>query len=135
MLQGGGVVTLGFQQRVVPLQFLDPGEAFALSKLQQPVFLRTQVKFLLAALDQLDEVAMGGFSLKRPLSRSVANRARAWRIAPGVLQIPASALFRFDGKWALFVMKDNKAKRRAVKVGQRNGLSAQILAGLAGAIM
>jgi len=47
-----------------------------------------------------------------------------------VLQIPASALFRFDGQWTIFVMQDNKARRRAVKVGQRNGLSAQILDGL-----
>lgn len=48
-----------------------------------------------------------------------------------VLQIPASALFRSAGQWTLFVMQDNKARRRTVKVGQRNGLSAQILDGLA----
>ena len=48
-----------------------------------------------------------------------------------VLQIPASALFRVDDKWALFVMENNKAKKRRVEVGQRNGLSAQILDGLA----
>ncbi len=48
-----------------------------------------------------------------------------------VLQIPASALFRFNDGWALFVMEDGKAIRRVVKVGKRNGLSAQILEGLA----
>jgi HlyD family secretion protein len=48
-----------------------------------------------------------------------------------VLQIPASALFRAEDQWAIFVMKNNKAKRRIVKIGQRNGLSAQILNGLA----
>jgi HlyD family secretion protein len=48
-----------------------------------------------------------------------------------VLQIPASALFRFDGGWALFAMENGKAVRRVVKVGKRNGLSAQILEGLA----
>ena len=48
-----------------------------------------------------------------------------------MLQIPASALFRSDDQWALFVVQDNKARRRLVKVGQRNGLSAQILSGLA----
>ena len=47
-----------------------------------------------------------------------------------VLQIPASALFRFDDQWAIFVMENNKAKRRNVTIGQRNGLSAQILDGL-----
>lgn len=48
-----------------------------------------------------------------------------------VLQIPASALFRVDDQWTLFVMENDRAKRRGVKVGQRNGLSAQILEGLA----
>jgi HlyD family secretion protein len=48
-----------------------------------------------------------------------------------VLQIPASALFRVGDQWALFVVVDNRAKRRRVEVGQRNGLSAQILDGLA----
>jgi HlyD family secretion protein len=47
-----------------------------------------------------------------------------------VLQIPASALFRFNDGWAVFVMDNAKAIRREVKVGQRNGLSAQILQGL-----
>jgi len=47
-----------------------------------------------------------------------------------VLQIPASALFRFNDGWALFVMQNAKAIRREVKVGQRNGLSAEILEGL-----
>ena len=47
-----------------------------------------------------------------------------------VLQIPASALFRFNDGWALFVMHNAKAIRREVKVGQRNGLSAEILEGL-----
>ncbi|GGO85244.1 membrane protein [Marinobacterium nitratireducens] len=48
-----------------------------------------------------------------------------------VLQIPASALFRSNGQWSLFVMQDNRARRRAVEVGQSNGLRAQILDGLA----
>ena len=47
-----------------------------------------------------------------------------------VLQIPASALFRFNDGWAVFVMKNAKALRREVGPGQRNGLRAQILEGL-----
>ena len=47
-----------------------------------------------------------------------------------VLQIPASALFRFDDGWAVFVIENDKAARRIVKVGERNGLSARILEGL-----
>jgi HlyD family secretion protein len=47
--------------------------------------------------------------------------------ADDVLQIPASALFRFNDGWALFVIENEKAVLRMVKVGKRNGLSAQIL--------
>jgi len=48
-----------------------------------------------------------------------------------VLQVPASALFRKQDGWAVFVVKNNKALKREVKVGQRTGLSAEILFGLA----
>jgi len=47
-----------------------------------------------------------------------------------ILQIPASALFRVNNGWAVFVMENEKAKRRSVELGKRNGLSAQIIKGL-----
>lgn len=47
-----------------------------------------------------------------------------------VLQIPASSLFRYKDGWAVFVAEDGLAKRREVSVGQRNGLTAQILEGI-----
>lgn len=47
-----------------------------------------------------------------------------------VLRIPASALFRWNGGWAVFVREGDHATRREVTVGQRNGLEAQILGGL-----
>ena len=50
--------------------------------------------------------------------------------ADDVLQIPSSALFRYEEGWAVFVMKANKALLRKVKLGRRNGLSAQVLSGL-----
>lgn len=47
-----------------------------------------------------------------------------------VLQIPASALFR-DGKgWAAFAVEQGKAVKRPVEIGQRNGLSAQVVSGI-----
>lgn len=48
-----------------------------------------------------------------------------------VLQVPASALFREGSGWAVFVIEDGRAKKRVIEVGQRNGLSAQVLAGVA----
>ena len=47
-----------------------------------------------------------------------------------VLTLPASCLFRFKDGWAVFVVEGDTAKRVAVKIGQRNGLSAQVLSGL-----
>jgi HlyD family secretion protein len=47
-----------------------------------------------------------------------------------VLQVPASSLFRYDAGWALFVADDKYARLRKIETGQRNGLIAQILAGV-----
>jgi HlyD family secretion protein len=47
-----------------------------------------------------------------------------------VLQVPASSLFRYRDGWAVFVNASGRATRRAVEVGQRNGLIAQITDGL-----
>ncbi|MCC6265713.1 MAG: HlyD family efflux transporter periplasmic adaptor subunit [Bryobacterales bacterium] len=52
-----------------------------------------------------------------------------WK-ATDVLQVPESAIFRYQGGWAVFVKDGDRARRREVKVGQRNGLAAQILDGL-----
>jgi HlyD family secretion protein len=50
--------------------------------------------------------------------------------SPSVLQIPANALFRYDGGWAVFAIENNTAHRRKVEVGHRTGLAAEILSGL-----
>ena len=47
-----------------------------------------------------------------------------------VLQVPQSALFRHDGGWAVFVIQDGRAERRAVEVGHRSGLQVEITGGL-----
>ena len=47
-----------------------------------------------------------------------------------VLTLPSSSLFRLKEDWAVFTIENNTAKRTKVKIGQRNGLSAQVLSGL-----
>jgi len=47
-----------------------------------------------------------------------------------VLQVPASSLFRSGEKWAVFVDDKGKARPRIVEVGQRNGLTAEIISGI-----
>lgn len=48
----------------------------------------------------------------------------------GVLQIPASALFRSGEGWGVFVADGDRARLRPVVVGRRGGLRAQVLEGL-----
>lgn len=47
-----------------------------------------------------------------------------------VLQIPASALFRLNNGWAVFVVESGRAKTQPVEIGQRAGLTVQVLSGL-----
>jgi len=47
-----------------------------------------------------------------------------------VLQVPSSALFPFKDAWAVFVMENGRVYRRTIKIGQQNGLAAQVLDGL-----
>lgn len=47
-----------------------------------------------------------------------------------VLQVPTSALFRDGIDWAVFVEEKGRARKRLIKVGQRNGLTAEITSGL-----
>jgi len=47
-----------------------------------------------------------------------------------VLQVPGSALFRSGNEWAVFVYDKGKARLRKVEVGQRNGLTAEIISGI-----
>ena len=46
------------------------------------------------------------------------------------MQIPASALFRLNHGWAVFVVESGRAKTRPVETGQRAGLTVQVLSGL-----
>lgn len=47
-----------------------------------------------------------------------------------VLQVPQSALFRHDGGWAVFTLRDGRAHRQPVQIGRRSGLRAEITSGL-----
>lgn len=48
-----------------------------------------------------------------------------------VLKVPASALFRDGDGWAVFRVIDGRAERRRVTIGQRSGLEAEVVDGLA----
>jgi HlyD family secretion protein len=49
-----------------------------------------------------------------------------------VLKVPTSSLFRHEGAWAVYVVENDRAARRRVAIGERNGLEAEVTDGLAG---
>ena len=49
---------------------------------------------------------------------------------PNVKKVPLTSLFRDSDSWAVFVERENRAKLQHVKIGQRNGLEAEIVDGL-----
>ncbi|WP_253331913.1 efflux RND transporter periplasmic adaptor subunit [Limimaricola litoreus] len=49
--------------------------------------------------------------------------------APNVLQVPVGALFRDGPGWAVFALRDGRAARMGVEIGQRNDRVAQVLEG------
>jgi len=50
--------------------------------------------------------------------------------ADNVLQVPASALFRYRSEWAVFVVEHGEARRRPVSLGHRGALAVQVTEGL-----
>ncbi len=59
----------------------------------------------------------------------VEARIVVWEGAD-VLQVPAGALFRYQEDWAVFVLDNGRARLQPVRVGQNNGLEAEVLDGL-----
>jgi HlyD family secretion protein len=47
-----------------------------------------------------------------------------------ILQVPASALFRSEGGWAVFAVKEGRARITPVETGARSGLAVELLSGL-----
>jgi HlyD family secretion protein len=52
-----------------------------------------------------------------------------WR-GQNVLMVPVGALFRLEGSWAVFAMKDGRARATRIEVGHRNDQAAEVLSGL-----
>ncbi|WP_338283845.1 efflux RND transporter periplasmic adaptor subunit [Sinorhizobium sp. KGO-5] len=52
-----------------------------------------------------------------------------WR-AEHVLTVPVAALFRNGEDWAVFAVKDGRARTTVVKIGQRNSRAAEVQSGL-----
>lgn len=60
----------------------------------------------------------------------VEVRIVVWEMDPTMI-VPSAALFRQNRDWAVFAVEDGRAVQRAVKIGQNNGVEAELLGGLA----
>lgn len=47
-----------------------------------------------------------------------------------VLRVPASAIFRYQNEWAVFLLRDGRARRTIVQIGHRGSTYWQVTAGL-----
>lgn len=59
----------------------------------------------------------------------VAAKIVLWE-SKNVLKVPLSALFRYEQNWALFTIKESKARRCEVRIDHRNANEVEILQGL-----
>jgi HlyD family secretion protein len=50
--------------------------------------------------------------------------------AEDVLMVPVGALFRLEGGWAVFAVKNGRARATPVGIGHRNDRAAEVLSGL-----
>ncbi len=50
--------------------------------------------------------------------------------AGNALNVPISALFRYEGNWSVFAVEDDTAVRREVQIGRMNDQIAEVLGGL-----
>jgi len=60
----------------------------------------------------------------------VEARVVLWQ-SESALTVPLTALFRSGEDWAVFIEREGRAQARPVRIGQRNGLVAEVLEGLA----
>lgn len=82
-----------------------------------------RVNVILDLTDPVDE--------RRPLADGfrVEVRVETWT-RENVLKLPEGALFPDGEAWAVFRIEGGKARRRSVEIGKRNGLEAELVAGL-----
>ena len=59
----------------------------------------------------------------------VEARIVVWE-APDVLKVPTNALFRDEGRWAVYLASDGRARRTFVELGHQTGPEAEVTSGL-----
>jgi len=60
---------------------------------------------------------------------SVVARIQVWQ-SESALTVPVAALFRDGDSWAVFLVRDGRAQKTRIGIGQRNSRTAEILSGI-----
>jgi HlyD family secretion protein len=111
---GGEGTLAGRVQRVEPAGFM---KISALGVEEQ------RVNVIIDFVDPRDRRASLGDGFR------VEVRIVVWEKAD-VITVPTSSLFRLDGEWSVFVIEGDLARRRPVRIGERNEQLAEVLEGL-----
>jgi len=82
-----------------------------------------RVNVLLDFADPLEQRATLGDNYR------VEARIVVWE-KDNVVKVPAGALYRHNGDWAVFRVEQGIAKEQIIKVGRNNPLEAEVLEGL-----
>ena len=112
--QWGGEPLRGRVERVEPAGFL---KVSALGVEEQRVWVVIALEETTAAREALGD----GYR--------VETRVVVWE-KPDAIAVPVSSLFRRGEQWAVFAVEAERARIREVRVGQRNGIRAEIVSGL-----
>jgi HlyD family secretion protein len=111
---GGGRPLKGSVRRVEPAAFM---KISALGVEEQRVWVVIAFEDPRAAWEALGD------------AYRVEARVIVWERS-NTLKVPTSSLFRHGDDWAVFVVIEGRAHLRAVQVGERNGVSAEVRGGL-----
>jgi HlyD family secretion protein len=98
-------------------------EPFGFTKVSALGVEEQRVRVIIELQDEPDRRAALGHGFR------VEARIVIWR-GDDVVRVPAAALFRHAGEWAVFAIRDGVAERRGLRVDHNNGEWAEVLEGL-----
>ncbi|WP_137111236.1 efflux RND transporter periplasmic adaptor subunit [Rhodobacter sp. SY28-1] len=99
-------------------------EPFAVTKVSALGIDEQRVRVILALTGPAESFSQLGHGFR------VISRITLWH-QDDVLTIPVGALFRDQGNWATYVLRDGRARLQSLTLGERNETLAQVLDGVA----
>lgn len=121
--EGAAAVISGWGGEPIPA-LVTRVEPFAVTKVSALGIDEQRVRVILALTGPAESFSELGHGFR------VISRITIWH-QDDVLTIPVGALFRDQGNWATYVLRDGRAKLQSLSLGERNESLAQVLTGVA----